>query len=610
MTTLSSTGSASGRLGGVDDRLRARLDRDVVIDLLALGETYPLAEVPIGFPVVDRDGVETVLDRTQVAYAQGVEVVVPTGQPDVTYSLCDLDGMPVDDHGVEVSLVGGCTRTVFHLSRLTTDLSVRVRARKDVTGRTALVGPVLTARVGVATDLDVATSLDDGPFTTVTGSPLVVDFAGAVRVEVGPTQAGMDYELLSVKGGQTWRILTEQERGHEGRPVVLDSGPLERDTTLRVRAVRASDRKVAGLIDTAVAVWVRPDPAVAWSMRPATPVPPGTVVVAEVPARAGDEIVAYAHPVSDQEWVRAADGGVTVDVTGAGRAWANPEGFEAAADPMRLTATTDLAVVVRASTVHTLGGAGATAVQLAVSGLVLVEPLRDPDLLLVWRDDPQGATLLFEGGQPGVFYAVADPEVDGLTDPVYVHRARRAPNGGSVDVGVDDLRLGVDLALTDGGGSPYVDASGLSRPARLTLNARMAQTGVVVPLDRTAELVVPPVVTPVEVPAGTGATVEVADLSPGWTAELVVLDRKVPGTPGADGSVSLLGPPLTASVRGVVRLTPAASDSLPVRYDVPVLLSVSSPKAAPETGPQTDPDPTVDLVVEPSTDPTDLEAPG
>ncbi|MEZ4382398.1 MAG: hypothetical protein R3A79_13690 [Nannocystaceae bacterium] len=608
--------------------LGLRDSRDRIIDLLGIGETYPLCDV-------------AVTEELKVPFNANARLVVAPSQEAVRYELRDdmgdgpsgrrdqpleriVDGAPipvaVDGSGGAVELLTPAveedvTFTIFAAKRhlhadggdslraVILHQRVRIKVGLDV---------ALPARVVVAGDTELLEHQAGADFDA-----RIVYYGGAAVVAIDGAQEGVDYELVSVDGDvETPRCEGEVRGLGEGTTITITSTALTEDVDLRVRATKQftvaenRDTEVV-LLDAVLPVRVRANPALAAAADPVVAYGAASQVrIAATQASATYQL--FTRPIRDRDFARLGDvERFTVPVAGEAavpiarpawaRVWATPAEMEALGEPVAGNGgelvlplgelTGDVMAIVRAVKQHSAAGdAPATitsAVQLAAATATLVEP--DPAPALELRVTMRGGATTGEveviGGQPGVLYALrrtADGE--DLGPPAYVHQVD--DRDARENKGVGQLAVGVDLVVTAGAGgivrehasnrrppNPVIPTPAIEAGARLHVHAVKAQTRVAVGLAATAEITAVPTIANERVGVDSGATarIEVRPSATGDRYQLWRGDQAVGAALDGDGEdLALVSDPVAVDSDFVVVVSPTEDRGIPVHRAVDV----------------------------------------
>jgi len=597
---------------GTDRQHALRSARNRLIDLLGLGDSFPLTDLVVadggaGGPI-------------KVAHGRPAYIAVDASEPGVRYALRGPDGRALDGS----AQLGNGGRLVLETPPVTDDTRFRVQATK----LRAAPGlppqpPVLleqAASVKVGLDTRLAIEWADLPLLDTTlpspqpGETRLAPWGSQATVRVHQSQEGVAYALV-VNG-----------EPHD-EPVVGDLGsialrtpPLQEDAEVAVQARKTFDDDGGGTAEVAllearlrVAVLARPDVAVQPLPAPALAWRQADAVLRVQPSQASALYQLYARRVRDAEWRRDTGGDAGLlrvppgvpELAGVGAvaapAWPAeggvPPGFEPVGDPragnggaldLPLGAPRDDAVyLVQARKRHALGAAPgaalvATAVGLRQAVLLPVRPDPSPALQLALVQGPEDARpeLAIGGGQPGVYYHLrALPGGPPLPQPAYMHQ--RGEGDEAVNKGLGQLAVGIDLALA-GPALPGAQAAdeaarppaqrppprprlalgAVEPPATLGARAVKAQTGLAVDLPLTVRVAPLPRIRldPPAVAAGASARMRVAD---SLASERYTLLRSDGGAaapvPGNGGELVLDTGPVTADLLLTLRIAPASS---------------------------------------------------
>jgi hypothetical protein len=498
--------------------IQVRDARDRLIDLLGMGQTYPLRDVAV------RD------EQLTVAFNTRAKVPIEPSQAGVVYQLHDKDGRPVA--GAEVQ--GNGERAIIETPGIRDDITYRIYARKLLTGRDTYLRETATVKVGLDVSLQAwilnAPLLDPTIEKPAATDPRIVDYGAGVQVELRNSQEGVDYRLVSLAGAAPGIAPEEKEisasvRGDLGN-IVLASNALLEDTDIRIRATKVFDPSEnrpsqTALLDIILPLKVRANPGLAVSVEPAILDFNGQAVITVAATQRSARYQVYVRRIPDRDFVRTpvrASAVIRVTVAGKpdvrvrkpqrGVTWMTPNGYRevGASQPgsgsdLRFALSSlsdDCLVIVQARKEHQAATVTPSAVQLEQAAVVLVRPNPAPGLKL---QALAGAdTIQASAGQPGVFYYVrAAPDGQELPVPVYFHK--RDDDDQRVNKGIDQLGVEIDLVVTPTWSAeklaassglaeiapdlPVVEATGLNADAVLHVRAMKAQTGVSVELAQT-----------------------------------------------------------------------------------------------------------------------------
>lgn len=501
----------SGPITSSETVLRLRAARDRMIDLLGLGETYPIRDLPVPN------------DRLRVAFNTTATIRVEVSEKQLTYGLHDKDG-----HAAGATAIGTGDTLALVTPAIRDDITYTVHARTPA-GREADL--FATGNVKVGLDLTIAAVVlpEDGPV------PRILDFGTVVTVRIPFSQDGVDYRLVRFPGGDPAHpddmaaaanddIVSDGNKSVRGTggPIQLASKPLQDDTVVRIRAIKVFDAALGrppetNILDVRLPLFIRANPglAVASDPGPIFDVQAARFVRISA-AQAGVEYRAIELPVTDAAYAQgaaAAPGIIATPVPGqpdamirlpslAGTNPLNlPPGFASASGwqpgagaDLRLTllqpASVDVIVAIAARKTHVNASGAVSAVWLGAMIAQLVRPNPAPALSLlttITAGNTDG-TLTILGGQPGVFYT---PRIASggapMLPPAYAHK--RSPDDPTANKGIGQLKLEVDFAVTRTGQPPLppvLDSGSIPVGATLTVQAMMAQSRVAIDLPAPA----------------------------------------------------------------------------------------------------------------------------
>ena len=509
----------SGAFGFHNARLRGARNR--LIDLIGLGDTYPLTDLNV------------VADQLKVAFGATAKIPIEDAQAGVSYQLCSSKGVPIAGHVAD----GNDDLVRIETPPVAEDTSYRILAiKKQADGTASTQTPYFLdqmADVKVGLDTSLAIRLVDLPLLDPTlpnaqdSDPRLVPWGTAVTVRVINTQEGVAYSL--VIDGQD---LPGSVNGDLG-DIDLLTAPMVEDVAIQVRATKvflASDHKTteSELLEARLALKVRANPALKIAVDPAPLIDYRQAVTLRL---AGSQksvfYQAFVHRVRDSEFVRdAAVSGVArvapmnpglgagpvvmpmnlelarivlpmnlatgelihalpampgVRAPALDGVWVTPEGYSplgGAAVPGNGAELSlplgpladDSVLIVQAAKVHDVGDGVSTIrseLGLDASMLVLVRP--DPDHALRLRvpmaGDSTGATIQATLGQPGVFYLPSLASGgDPIALPAYFHQ--RDDLDASLNKGIGQLGVQIDFVVANDppAGTP---ADGLGPEARV-----------------------------------------------------------------------------------------------------------------------------------------------
>ena len=555
-----------------------RSARNRVIDLLGMGDTYPLTDLTV-----------TVVPP-KVTFRDSAQVHIDAAQAGVSYQLFDPAGGPLaraDGTGATLEL-----KTPSVLENVT----YRVRATKTPTRADLPPQPALTldapapVKVGLDDSLVIRFRADPplpllDPLMTdpPPAAARLVPFGSAVEVEVEASQEGVSYSLI-IDGQELSAVVRIGNR----KTISLPTGVLREDAVLQVRATKTIFTDNQPVIETEplqarLYIKVMADPR-----RAVAAVAPQVVdhgqgsALCITDSQASAQYRAWAAPIADADFVRGAAAGPTdIVVPVAEQAdvrvrpppsspdWPLPAAYQPQGDAplpgnggellLPLPALSeDTVLVVQAIKAHRIdAGAAASptiasALRLSQAVVILVRP--DPARALVLRvdmlDGRTGGTLQVRGGAPGVYYRFQPlPTGEPWPLPAYFHQ--RDPGDPAQNKGIGQLGVEIDLSIpsfapaTPAQGDddrarrfplpPLLDITPLPSGSPLALLARKAQTAVTAPMAQQA-LIAP-------VPA-IGAEASVVDRGAATRILILASDRQDRYQLSADGE------PVQAAVAG------------------------------------------------------------
>ena len=506
--------------------LEVRDARDQIIDLLGIGETYPLRDLPV------RD------ERLTVPFDTTAKIPVEISQPDVQYLLHDREERPVKRAGKTVEVAGNGDTVILETPEVRDDVTYQILARKQETSREAYLHQTATAKVGLDTGLKVwirnAPALDASIEKPDYTDPRIVDFGDTIEVEIEQSQEGVDYELVFVDGDGNEIALTEGQVRGDLSNIVLHSKPTYEDLEIRIRATKTFDASEnretqTALMDEALPLRVRANPALPVSLA-ASPVidyqAAATVIISNTQESASYQLYSreipdrhFVHdPASESEVLRvAAPGEPVVQVRRPSQFQSGqaPQGYAPLGAPRPGTGgdrkieipklQEDSLFIVHALKQHRASTMIPSSVQLQQPVVVLVRPNPAPGLRLrvpikVTQSD---GTMEVWDGQAGVFYFFRRaPQGKEFASAAYFHQ--RDDRDIVLNKGVDELGVGIDFVIPAdpppgklpseedrtwvAPENPRLETPALKADGALYVRALKAQTQIAIPLDQTAEL--------------------------------------------------------------------------------------------------------------------------
>jgi hypothetical protein len=576
-------------------QITLRAARDRLVDLLGIGETYPLQDVAVS------------ADRLTVAITTSAKISIAPGQTDVTYVLRDHT-----EKTVSAQVQGTGAETVLTTPAITEDQTFRIFASKIDTfaskiQRQGYLNQAAEVKVGLDTTLNAysdAPLLDPRVENPPSSEPRIVDYGAPASVKVELSQEGVDYNLVILTGNQETVASQEDVRGNLAT-VVLISKPLQEDVELRVRATKRFDPKEGrqdqtALLDARIPLMVRARTDLAVAAQP-SPSPYGKDAQLVIGAtQLSAYYAAYVRTLGDTDFVYglAPDPSllpVSADIQVPSPSWTAgplivPDGYVKVSDyqpgtggDVRLTLPAmveDSLVIVEARKEHG-PSKKISSVRVQHSALVLVQPNPSPPLTVEASVDNNAlpGPILVGGGQPGVFYyfRAADGAKEILAG-AYFHKLDAFDP--TSNKGVNQLRIGIDLVLArDPSGLagdrahtppplPLLDLGPQSLGINLFVRAMKARTGIDVQLPQTAQLPPLPVIKldSAIVPSGTPVKIVITGSVKGESYQPFLID----GTPvattqdGTGSDIAFTSQPIQQSTRFLVRVTRPGSPGIAV----------------------------------------------
>jgi hypothetical protein len=253
-------GTAAPALGSVaSDQVRAARDR--LIDLLRIGNPYPLRDLAPGYP-------------QKVAPHQAADIAIIGAQLGVRYQLCDQDGNPLIVDGSPITTGDQADEPVIlRTPSIGEDITFTILATRAADADGMLLNPpletYLRATISIKIGIDTSLLVEPAPTSgqSSQGAQITVNYGDTVTVAVNASQEGISYAL--VKAGED-APFSSPVQGNKAA-IELVSGALMEDTDLQVKAYRTQNPSVPERLTTTISVHVRPKPSVAVSVDPAAP---------------------------------------------------------------------------------------------------------------------------------------------------------------------------------------------------------------------------------------------------------------------------------------------------------------------------------------------------
>jgi len=519
---------------GTPHDVPVRSARDRVIDLLGIGDSYPLTDLNV------------VADQLKVAFGGTAKIPIEDAQVGVAYQLCDPKGTPLGD---AFRADGDGTTVVIETPTVGQDVTYRILAtKKNPAGSTLppqaprFLNEDAPVKVGIDTGLVVELRdvplLDPSRPMSQPSDPRIVPYGRSVDVWINQSQEGVQYSLI-VDG----RDATDVERTGDLHDISLPTGPMVEDVIIQVRATKtfpASENRSTETspLDAKLYLKVMADPAPAVSVAPSSIVDhaqDAAITIANTQSSASYRVYVrtvpdadFVHGVAtDTEVVRVAvpdKSDAQVRKPSQSGVWRTPDGYvpvgtdaaRGTGGELTITAKTmldDAIVIVQAVKEHRVDVGNpasptiASAVRLNQAAVVLVRP--DSSRPLALRvpviGDKTGDAMQVSGGQPGVFYYFRRaPSGTEFPLPAYFHK--RDERDSTQNKGVGQLGIEIDFAVaTDPETQPTARATAVPRApllditpgttgGRMSSRAVKAQTGVETKMAQVALVpAVPPI---------------------------------------------------------------------------------------------------------------------
>jgi hypothetical protein len=496
--------------------------RDRLLDLLGIGQTYPLRDLAV------RD------EQLTVAFNTSAKVPIEPSQIGVAYQLHDKDNKPIA--GAEVQ--GNGDRVIIETPKIQEDITYSIYARKLLTGRAAYLRETATVKVGLDVTLQAwirnAPPLDPALENPTPTDPRIVHYGASVEVELKNSQEGVDYRLVSLEAASPGTAPKETEvsvaavRGDLSN-IVLRSKAIFEDTDIRIRATKVFDpsehrASQTALLDVVLPLKVRANSAVQVTVESSIVDfnQQATIKIANTQRSVRYQV--YIRKIPDRDFVHTtipAAEVVKVSVAGKpevqvrkpprGETWSTPGGYRAVGEfqpgsggELRFTVrdlTDDSLVIVQARKEHQATLVVPSAMQLEQAAVILVRPNPAPALKL--QVLAAAGTMQASGGQPGVFYYFrVGPNGQDIAVPVYFHK--RDDDDQGINKGIAQLAIEIDFVVARTWSAekiaassslaqtppelPVFEASDLDSGAVLQVRAVKAQTGVSVELTQTVKV--------------------------------------------------------------------------------------------------------------------------
>lgn len=441
-----------------------RSARDRIIDLLEIGDSYPLTDLNV------------VADQLKVAFGSIARIPIEGAQAGVTYELCGPKGDSLDP---EIKAEGNDETLVIETPRVNEDLTYRIRATKEPLD-SYFLDQSAPVKVGIDTGLAIeilnATPLD--PEKSNPSDARIVPYGASVDVQVNMSQEGVQYSL----------ILDGQDMGEvvigDLHSIVLTTGPMHENAVFQVRATKtflASEKRSAetSLLDARLYLHVMADPALTVSVEPTPIVDYRQDIIIRITNTEKDvKYRAYTRAIPDLDFIRGDAAGadvVTIPVSGhpdvqirtpvRQERWQTPEGYVPIGEGPSLGTGGDIEitvsevvddslVIIQALKAHQVEPNAprpiTSSIRLKQAAAILVRP--DPARALRLSIPPvpiqTGDALQVSDGEPGVVYYFRPATTDDEYPlPVYFHK--RDAQDTTQNKGLGQLGVEVDFVVVD-----------------------------------------------------------------------------------------------------------------------------------------------------------------
>ena len=516
--------------------IQLRDARDRLLDLLGIGQTYPLQDLAV------HD------EQLTVTFNTTAKIPIDNSQQGVLYQLYDHD-TPVQrapdgskGPGEPIVVAGNGTTIQIETYKIEDDTTFQIYARKAISGRAAYLHQTATVKVGLdlalAAWIQNAVHLDPTLTDPTDTAPRLIDYGATVDVQIAHSQEGVDYRLVYLQNGKEITLSVADVRG-DLHDLVLHSQPINEDLDIRIRAIKTFDPSEhratqTDLLKVVLPLKVRANPALPVTVKSGlitdfkqTP----TLTIANTQMSAKYKL--FIRTLPDRDFIHGAvtDSAVlkvpvenTPDVQIRapllGAVWTTPDGYTALGDfqagngsdlPFTLPPLTDDSlVIVQAQKDHQADQVISSAVPLTQVTPILVRPDPAPPLRIrvVLTDKATDGKIQLFAGQPGVFYHLrTDLKGSDLGLPAYFHK--RDDQDPSLNKGLGQLTTEVDFviarSLPPNNDTPVDLAATAPLPPILTTGplpvgtslhvlAVKAQTGVATPLAQTIDIgALPPI---------------------------------------------------------------------------------------------------------------------
>ena len=181
------------------NHIQLRDARDRMIDLLGIGKTFPLRDLPI------RD------EQLTVTYKTTAIIPIDYSQIDVRYQLYDdykpVNRKPIGDGDAETPIekLGNGGTIELETDEIEDDITFQVRAQKQRSGKAKYLHETATIKVGLDTELRAwiknVDHLDPEIKDPQDTNARIAAYGVEVEIEIALSQEGVDYRLVSLGPG-------------------------------------------------------------------------------------------------------------------------------------------------------------------------------------------------------------------------------------------------------------------------------------------------------------------------------------------------------------------------------------------------------------------------
>ena len=433
---------------------RLRDARDRLIDLLGIGQTYPLADLALA-------GNQT------IACNETCQIPLPFSQQRVIYALCDKTGEPlVPAIQVTGDGSGGDNSLYLETPPITEDITYTISATKP-SGLSLMLNQRVDVKMGFDTSL-IACIVVVSPNTQLLDpsdpgptAARIVDYGASVQVQVQASQQGVAYTLQDASGKP---LMIGSVTGDLSSILLTTTKPVLEDLSIRILATKTFEQmgnpSTVVFLDSVLPLMVRANPALKVSVPLVNYNQSASIQLADTQALVTYQL--FSRAILDKEYrhVGNADWGQALPVTGCSYARIpRPSSLTAGLTATGLSQTSnggsldlntadlvsDTLLVVQATKSHKTqaGKTFTSTVQLNQPAIALVYPNDNPSLGLAAIPTKAGYYHVLNG-QPGVFYAFSVGGTQ-LGSPVYIHK--RDETDPTQNMGVSQLVMEVDFAI-------------------------------------------------------------------------------------------------------------------------------------------------------------------